>query len=129
MAYNQNLHLIYTPFTGVGLHGGFRGDKWLKHRIEIFKNYTLKSLQNQTNKEFLHWITFRQEESGNLLVEDLIKFLSQSNYRSIITFEGLMYHDDKFNNYNLKTILRNIAMMVWDGIWYKEFKSPLKIIK
>ena len=121
----MNLHIIYTPFTGVGLHGGFRGDKWFKHRIEIFKNYTLKSLVNQSNRDFIHWLSFRPEEKGNVRVEELAEYLNKLKYRFIITFDGLMYHDDKFTNYTLKTKLRNLLMMLWDG-WRRKQRISLR---
>ena len=55
-------HLISVPFTGLGLHGGYRGDSWFKYRVEVFKKYTLPSLMNQTNKDFTIWLQFRPEE-------------------------------------------------------------------
>lgn len=57
------IHLVYIPFTGVGIFGGFRGQEWFAKRIEIFKQYTLKSLLNQTNKNFDCWISFRDRKS------------------------------------------------------------------
>src|SRR3990167_9840934 len=106
----KEIHIIYTPFTGVGLHGGFRGNEWFKHRIEIFKNYTLKSMLNQSNKDFIHWFSFRQEELTNQEVFKLDEYLTRLNYPHIFTFDGLMYWDDKFSNYNLKTKIRNFLM-------------------
>ena len=108
----MNLHIIYTPFTGTGLSGGFRGNEWFKHRIEIFKNYTLKSLSNQSNKNFLYWISFRPEEKGHPLVDELYEHMKTVDLNYAFTFDGLMYHDDKFSDYSMKTKLRNFLMML-----------------
>lgn len=125
----KNVHLIYTPFTGVGLHGGFRGNKWLEHRIEVFKNYTLKSMLNQSHTEFLHWFSFRPEESTNPRVLGLAKHLESINYPFIFTFNGLMYWDDKFNKFSIKVAMRNMLMMLWDCWKNKELKNPIEILK
>mgnify|MGYP001579304315 CR=1 FL=1 len=125
----ENAHIIAIPFTGVGLHSGYRGDTWFKHRIEIFKNYTLKSLKNQSNKDFIIWCWFRPEEAENPLVDEIRDALAQAGLRFIFTFHGLMYHDDKFNDYNLRTKIRNLFMMVWDMWIYKEWKSPKELWK
>lgn len=81
-------HLIYIPFTGVGTNMTF-SEEWLKDRIEIFKNYTLKSLLNQTNLNYYIWLSFRPEEKNNPLIKEL------KDLGLIITFDGLMYFDDK----------------------------------
>lgn len=125
----QDLHILYTPFTGVGLHGGFRGNKWLEHRIGIFKNYTLKSLLNQSNRNFIHWFSFRPEEKDNQFVLGLADYLKQQKYNFIFTFDGLMYWDDKFNTYTLKQRARNFLMIMWDMWIYKELKNPKTIWK
>ncbi|MCK9370402.1 hypothetical protein M0R04_10880 [Candidatus Dojkabacteria bacterium] len=123
---NINLHLIYTPFTGVGLHGGYRGDEWFSNRIDVFKNNTLKSLLNQTSKNFVHWISFRPEERGHPLVVELAKYLdSFDSYKYIFTFNGLMYHDDKFTNYTLKTRFKNFLQMYHDNLK----QNPFKLLK
>jgi len=122
-------NIVYTPATGVGLHGGFRGNKWLEERIEIFKNYTLKSLLNQEAKGFLHWFSFREEERNNPLVIGLDEYLKEIKYPHIFTFYGLMYHDDKFTKFTLKTIIRNLSMMIWDCIRYKQIKNPFEILR
>ena len=121
-----NCHIVYTPFTGVGLHGGYRGDEWFKHRIEIFKNYTLKSLLNQTNKSFVHWLSFRPEEKNNPIFLELIEYLKTlEDYKFVVTYHNLIYHDDKFTNYTLKTKLKNFLQM-----WHDNLKqNPFKLIK
>lgn len=120
----MNLHLIYIPFSGVGLHGGFRGDKWFRHRVDIFKRFTLKSLANQTSKNFAIWCSFRPEEATNPLIDELAKAIGETGLKYVFTFNGLMYHDDKFSTYTLKTKLRNLLQMIWDGYNTGEWKSP-----
>ena len=90
------IHLILIPFTGVGIFGGFRGQEWFAKRIEIFKQYTLKSLLNQTNKNFVTWISFRSQERNNPLVQELDVYLNALDFPFIFTFDGLMYADDRF---------------------------------
>lgn len=90
------VHLVLIPFTGVGLYGGFRGDEWFKDRIEIFKKYTLESLLNQTEKRFILWITFRPEEKNHPYVAELSDYLKAKELDYVLTFDGLMYVDDKF---------------------------------
>mgnify|MGYP001575259518 CR=1 FL=1 len=90
------IHLIYIPFTGVGLYGGFRSQEWFAKRIEIFKQFTLKSLMNQSNKNFVCWISFRSQEKNNPLVLELETYLEALNFPFIFTFDGLMYADDRF---------------------------------
>lgn len=120
----EKLHIIAIPFTGVGLHGGYRGDEWYKHRIEIFKNYTLKSLANQTNKNFIVWCWFREEERSNPLTSSISAALGDAGISYVFSFNGLLYHDDKFTNYTLKTKLRNLTQMLMDG-WHQGYK-PLR---
>jgi len=97
----DTIHLIQIPFTGLGLQNGYRGDEWLRHRIEIFKNYTLKSLLNQTEKRFVTWLCFREKEKTNLQVIELFAYLTSLNFPVIFTFGGIVFWDDKYPNDNL----------------------------
>lgn len=91
------VHLLMTPFTGLGLHNGYRGDKWLAYRIKIFKKYTLRSLLNQTNRNFVHWVTFRPEERTNPLVMELEEYMKTlDNYPFFFTYGGICFWDDKY---------------------------------
>jgi hypothetical protein len=92
---NPVCHLVYTPFTGLG-NPGFKNDEWYKNRIEIFKENTLKSLLNQTNQFFIHWISFRPEEENNFLTKQLFSHICGIEWRSIFTFGGLCWWDDKY---------------------------------
>lgn len=123
------VHVLYVPFTGVGLHGGWRGHGWYKHRIEIFKHYTLKSLLNQSNKSFVLWLSFRPEEENNPLTGEIADAIKATGLKFVFTFDGLMYWDDKFTHYTFVTKVRNLLMMLWDCWHYKEWKSPTELWK
>lgn len=89
--------LCYTPFTGLGNFGGFRGNRWLKNRITIFKQFVIPSLLTQSDRNFIHWISWRREERNNPLVRELAVYLRKiSQYRFIFTFNGVCFYDDKF---------------------------------
>ena len=106
----QFIHLIQIPLTGVGIRP-FRGQEWFKNRIEIFKKYTLNSLLNQTNKNFTLWITMRPEESDNLLTKELESYLKEKGFTAFMSFDGLMYVDDKFIG-GAKEKLMNLARII-----------------
>ncbi len=125
----MNAHIIAVPFSGVGVGGGFKSQRWFEHRAEIFKNYTLKSLTNQKNKDFLLWLWFRPEERNNPVTDQIRTMLIKANLKYHFSFEGLMYHDDKFTNQNLKTKLRNFTKMLWDGYYEKDMKPLHQIWK
>ena len=115
-------HLIYIPMTGVGINNGYKSDEWFENRIEIFKEYTLKSLCNQTQKVFMLWLSFRPEEKNNPLVEELGRYLAKVNMPTIMTFDGLMYWDDKFSK-GLKNRLMNMARVTRGCFREKNFKQ------
>ena len=81
------------PFTGLGLFDGYRGDDWFKYRIELFHKYTLKSLLNQTDKNFIIWLQFRKEEKNNPLIKTI-----KISHKHIMTFGGITIWDDKKEN-------------------------------
>lgn len=125
----MNAHFVYIPFSGVGLGGGFKSQRWFKHRADIFKQYTLKSLANQTNKNFCLWISFRPEEKFNPITREIWLAVEEAGLRAIFTFDGLCYIDDKFLVQNLKTRFRNFLKMFWDGWHEKDLKPISQIIK
>lgn len=91
-------HIIFTPVTGLGLFNGFRGDEWLKYRLQVFRDCTLKSLLNQEDKDFLHLLTWRPEEKANPIVQELENYLKQfKDYKFIFTYHGILLWDDKFD--------------------------------
>ncbi len=68
-------HLMYVPFTGLGLYNGFRGNRWLKNRIEIFKQFVIPSLLNQTDQDFILWVSWRREEKNNPIIKEFKQYL------------------------------------------------------
>lgn len=104
-------HVVLIPFTGIGLQGGFRGDVWYSKRIEIFKNYTLKSLANQTNKDFIIWCTFRPQEITNPLTAEIRRAILDVGLQCVFTYNGPPFHDDKFGG-SLWDKTKNAARVV-----------------
>ena len=98
--------IVNIPFTGLGLFNGYRGDEWFKRRIELFHKYTLKSLLNQTEQDFIIWLAFRKEEKNNPLV-DTIKI----PHKHIFTFGGIPIWDDKKENEE-KGLLKRLKVML-----------------
>jgi len=97
------------PMTGLGLYNGYRGNAWYKYRIEIFNKYTLKSLLNQTNRDFVLWIAVRFEEKNNPLTMEWIKYLRTiPNLNFIFTYGGCFFWDDKYKEDNLAERLKVI---------------------
>ena len=89
-------HFLYTPFTGLGLYGGFRGNRWLRNRIKVFKQFVIPSLLAQTEKNFTLWVGWRPEERSNPHVIELKNWLETTPLKSIFTYGGLCFWDDKF---------------------------------
>lgn len=116
-------HIVAVPMTGVGLFGGFRNDEWFKYRIEIFKKYTLQSLKNQTNKAFMLWLTFRPQEENHPLVKELTEYLEEQRIPTLMTFNGMMWWDDKFSK-SLKASIWNIGRIVRQ-CWREKNFAPL----
>lgn len=108
------LHIIYIPFVGVGLGSAQRRNpNWLADRIQIFKDYTLKSLLNQEERNFILWASFTQSEKYDKKVGELANYLKANKVAYIFTFDGLMYWDDKFNTDPISR-LKNFARIVRD---------------
>lgn len=91
-------HLLYVPFTGLGLYNGFRGNRWLKNRIKIFKQFVIPSLLAQTNQNFTTWISWRYEEKNNHQVKEFKKYIDNIGLKNIFTYSGLCFYDDKYPN-------------------------------
>ncbi len=96
----NGLHLVYIPFSGLGRFNGYRGDDWFKERIKLFENYTVKSLQNQSEKDFTVWISFREEEQLNPLTEEVTRIMRESGLKYIMTFHGIAMWDDRGIEHN-----------------------------
>jgi len=86
--------IISTPFTGKRTETGFSGQKWYDWRYKIFKNYTLESLKNQTDKDFFWWLQFRPEEKHNPTTIKIRKELDKSGLNYKMTFHGINFIDD-----------------------------------
>ena len=111
------IHFLYTPFTGLGLHGGYRGHKWLKDRIRIFKQYTLPSILNQTSKNFVLWISWRPEDINNPLVEQLGETLEGiRGLTTYFTYGGICFWDDKYKDDNLQERLTKTLPHLAEGM-------------
>ena len=89
-------HLMYMPFTGLGLYNGFRGNGWLKNRIHICKQFVIPSLQAQSEKNFTLWISWRPEERHNRIVRDFQEWLKGTGLDVMHTFSGVCFYDDKY---------------------------------
>lgn len=103
----NRVHLIMIPFRGVGVD--LRDDEWFAQRIAVFKEYTLNSLLNQTERNFVLWLTFRPEDENTYLVLQLSHYLKSLDIPFVFTFNGLMYWDDKFGK---GTKLRNVGRII-----------------
>ena len=92
-------HFMYVPFTGLGLYSGFRGNRFLKNRLIIFKQFVLPSLQQQTSKNFTLWISWRYEEKFNWIVQDFIEYTDKiKEFKVVHTFSGVCFYDDKYED-------------------------------
>ena len=92
-------HLLYCPWTGLGLYNGFRGDGWLRNRVQIFKQFVIPSIQNQTVNGLTLWCSWRTEEKYNPIVKELIEYLDGiEEFDSIHTFHGVCFWDDKYSD-------------------------------
>jgi hypothetical protein len=85
------------PLTGLGLYGGYRGRRWLRNRIKIFKQFVLPSLKAQTNKNFVLWVSVRYEDINNPLIKELAAFLQTiQEFKTAFTYSGVCFWDDKY---------------------------------
>ena len=121
-------HFVYCPLTGVGITEIYRNEEWLKYRIEIFKKYTLNSLAQQTAKNFTLWISARPEEYKSQDVMELGEYIKKIGLSAIITFDGLMYYDDKFSK-DLLSRAKNVARVMRKCWRTKDFRSFTQGIK
>lgn len=91
--------LVCVPFTGLGLYGGFRGNRWLRNRIEIFKQFVVPSLMAQTDKNFVLWIAWRAEEKTNKYVQELQRWIAdETDLLYVFTYSGIPFWDDKHSD-------------------------------
>jgi|TARA_Y100000034_G_C6894261_1_gene411956 hypothetical protein len=95
----KKVHFMYVPFTGLGLQAGYRGRRWLKNRIRVFKQFVVPSLVNQSKKEFVIWCSWREEDRGNKIIEELERSLQGiRGMTAVFTYGGLCFWDDKYED-------------------------------
>ena len=108
MERKQIVHLLHIPWTGLGLYNGFRGNRWLKNRIKVFKQFVVPSLINQTSKNFMLWCAWRPEEKNNKHVKELMRWLDDIKYFKVVhTFHGICFWDDKYKDEEARKRLFN----------------------
>lgn len=83
------------PLLGLGLYGGHRGNRWLKNRIKIFKQFVLPSLLAQTNRDFVLWVSVRHEDRNSVIIKEFKAFL-ESQLPTVFTYSGVCFWDDKY---------------------------------
>ena len=88
---------MYMPLTGLGNYGGHRGNRWLKNRIKIFKQFVLPSLLAQTNKNFVLWVSMRHEDRNDKIATEFKEFL-EATLPTVFTYSGICFYDDKKPN-------------------------------
>ena len=92
-------HFMYVPFTGLGNYGGYRGARWLRNRIQVFKQFVIPSLQAQTSHNFILWVSWRWEERKNPQVVALKDYLDTiKEFQTVFTYNGVCFWDDKYPN-------------------------------
>lgn len=91
--------LVCVPFTGLGLYNGFRGNGWLRNRIRVFEQFVVPSLLNQTDRDFVLWVAWREEEKTNRQVIELLQRLQTiPNFKVVFTYSGIPMWDDKYED-------------------------------
>lgn len=90
-------HLMYVPFTGLGLYGGFRGKRWLRNRVKIFCQFVVPSLLSQSSQNFIIWVSWRHEDRNLEEVQSLKTYLETlfGRERVVFTYSGVCFWDDK----------------------------------
>lgn len=92
-------HVLYVPLLGLGLYGGHRGSRWLRNRIHIFNQFVLPSLLNQTNKDFILWVSVRWEDRHDSIIKKFktdLEFFAINNFKVVFTYSGICFWDDKY---------------------------------
>ena len=92
--------------------------EWYEKRVQLFEKYTLKSLLNQTNKDFFLWLTFRSKEMDNPVTDKIFKILKDSGIKYLMTFNGTMFTEDRatWHNEDLPERLRSTLSFLKESI-------------
>ena len=94
---NKIVHFLYCPLLGLGLYGGHRGSRWLRNRIQIFKQFVVPSLQAQTSKNFTLWISVRHQDRYDPLIKGLKEYMGTiKEFLTVFTHSGVCFWDDKY---------------------------------
>ncbi len=107
-------HIFQTPFTGKTQNGDTMSQEWFDHRTDLYLKYTLPSLKNQTNKNFLIWLSFRPQDKENPNTKRIAEALKESGLLNIMTFCATMFTEDRavWHNVDLKERLANCLPLV-----------------
>ena len=101
-------HFMYMPLTGLGLYGGHRGKRWFRNRVKIFKQFVLPSLEAQTNKNFILWVSVRYQDRNDRDIENFKRFLEEKTKLEVVfTYGGICFWDDKFSDEEARDRLAN----------------------
>lgn len=108
-------HIVQSTMTGK------RGKAdYLELRSEIFENYTISSMRNQTEQNFLHLVTFRPQEEGNPMVQDLENRLKAKNYNFIFTFFGQPFWYAHAGNGDIKKRVEKTFSLLKERFYHSE---------
>lgn len=95
--------------------------EWINYRLKIFMNYTLESLQNQTNQEFITFIRYKQS-TENLVMDALKEYtLLPENIQFVRNNECNEKLAEEIKNYEELFLVRIDS----DDMYHKEFIQQL----
>lgn len=115
------MHIIYTSLTGrQGIPSFDKDREWLDFRIKFFERYTINSLLNQSESNFLHWISFKENTEQDPLIKKLKRHLEKLNYNFVFTF-GFQYPHRKHQTKEFKKEIPERLQKSLDAI--KEYHS------
>lgn len=83
----MRMHLDLKTYV-VGMKG-IDDPEWIKHRLEIFKTYTLKSILHQTNRDFITWILWRLQDKDKPFIQDWRDCLTKAGLDYVFTFHPI----------------------------------------
>ena len=98
--------IFSIPFTGKTPNSETQTQQWFDFRANVFEEYTLKSLMNQTDKDFLIWIQFKPSDKNNKATIKIRKALNKSKLEYVMTFNGPIMMEDKATWHNKDLIER-----------------------
>jgi len=78
-------------------------DQWMQERMELFKNYCLPSILNQTNKNF-KWLLFFDSSTDEKFRKSITELVNNHNFIEVLYIDGM----PNFNKSILEYIEKNI---------------------